>query len=74
MADTKPMKIHMHSSTQLDKDEKGKIVDQMIYLGMINSFLYLTFIRPNITHNVHLCARFQSYLEESRLKIVKMIF
>lgn len=31
MVDTKPMKIHMHTSTSLDKDENGKNVDQMVY-------------------------------------------
>ena len=44
--------------TKLDKDEKGKDVNQKLYRGMIGSLLYLTASRPNIMFCVCLCARF----------------
>lgn len=58
MEDAKQMKTPMHASNPLSKDESGKPVDQMIYRGMIGSFLYLTANRPDIMHSICLCARF----------------
>ena len=40
---------------------------------MIGSFLYLTANRPDIMYNMCLCARFQSNLQGSHLKVVKRI-
>ena len=36
------------TSTKINADEVGKIVDQKTYRGMIGSLLYLTFSRPDI--------------------------
>ena len=47
----------MGSSIKLDMDEKGKLVDQTKYRGMIGSLLYLT---TNIMYSVCLCARLQT--------------
>ena len=74
MNDVKPMKTPMHASKSLNKDESGKPIDQTIYRGMIRSLLYLTSSRPDITHSVCLCARFQYDPRESHLKAVKRIF
>ena len=52
----------MSTSTELDKDEKGKSVDIKTYRGMIESLLYLTASRPDIMFSVCLCARFQLVL------------
>ena len=64
----------MSPATKLDKDERGKDVNQKLYRGMIGSLLYLTASRPDITFSVCLCARFQACLKESHLSIVKRIF
>ncbi|EOY21627.1 Uncharacterized protein TCM_013597 [Theobroma cacao] len=50
----------MSPSTKLDKDDKGKNVDQKLYRGMIGSLLYLIASRLDILFNVCLCATFQS--------------
>src|SRR5256886_9376141 len=63
----------MGTTTNLDKDEIGKSVDQKVYRGMIGSLLYLTASRPNIIFSVCLCARYQSNPKESHLKSVKKI-
>ena len=60
--------------TKLDKDEKGKDVNQKLYRGMIGSLLYLTTSRPDIMFCVCLCARFQACLKESHLIALKRIF
>jgi len=48
----------MVTNFYLDVDEGGKYVDQTKYRGMIGSLLYLTTSRPNIMHNMCVCARF----------------
>ena len=62
------------TSTKLDADEIGKVVDQKTYRGMIGSLLYLTASRPDIQFSVCLCARFQANPKESHLIAVKRIF
>ena len=68
------MATPMSPATKLDKDEKGKYVNQKLYRGMIGSLLYLTASRPNIIFSVCLCARFQACPKESHLSAVKRIF
>ena len=70
----KEMATPMSPATKLNKDEKGKNVNQKLYRGMIGSFLYLTASRPNIMFSVCLCARFQACSKESHLFAVKRIF
>ncbi|KAK6150908.1 hypothetical protein DH2020_015840 [Rehmannia glutinosa] len=64
----------MATNVKIDKDEKGKSVDESKYRGMIGSLLYLTASRPDILHAVCLCARFQSNPKESHMSAVKRIF
>ncbi|KAK6141847.1 hypothetical protein DH2020_024406 [Rehmannia glutinosa] len=64
----------MATNVKIDKDEKGKSVDESKYRGMISSLLYLTASRPDILHVVCLCARFQSNPKESHMSAVKRIF
>ncbi|KAK6142556.1 hypothetical protein DH2020_022904 [Rehmannia glutinosa] len=64
----------MWQFVKIDKDEKGKSVDESKYRGMIGSLLYLTASRPDILHVVCLCARFQSNPKESHMSAVKRIF
>ncbi|KAK6143484.1 hypothetical protein DH2020_023832 [Rehmannia glutinosa] len=64
----------MATNVKIDKDEKGKSVDESKYRGMIGSLLYLTASRPDILHVVCLCTRFQSNPKESHMSVVKRIF
>ncbi|KAK6148275.1 hypothetical protein DH2020_019187 [Rehmannia glutinosa] len=64
----------MATNVKIDKDEKGKSVDESKYRGMIGNLLYLTAIRPDILHAVCLCAHFQSNPKESHMSAVKRIF
>ena len=74
LEEVKTMSTPMGSSIKLDMDEKGKLVDQTKYKGMIGSLLYLMTSRPDIMYNVCLCARFQAWPKESHLNAVKIIF
>ena len=74
LEEVKTKSTPMGSSIKLDMDEKGKLVDQTKYKGMIGSLLYLMTSRPDIMYNVCLCARFQAWPKESHLNVVKIIF
>ena len=63
----------MSTSIKLDKDEKGKSIDQTKYWGMIGSLLYLIASRPDIMFSVCMCARYQSNPKKSHLSAVKRI-
>ena len=58
MEEAKVMKTPMSSSIKLDKDEKVKFIDLIMYRGMIGSLLYLNASRPDIRYSVCFCARF----------------
>ena len=58
MENMKLINAPMGTSTNLDADLEGKIVDTKQFRGMIGSLLYLTSFRPNIQFYVCLCARF----------------
>ena len=74
MDSTSSKNTPMSTTTQLDKDENGKSIDQKLYRGMIGSLLYITASRPDIMFSVCLCARYQSDPKESHIKAVKRIF
>jgi hypothetical protein len=42
MGELKPMSTPMSTATVMDLDENGGAVDQMEYMSMISSLLYLT--------------------------------
>jgi hypothetical protein len=58
MDDSKPLSTPMSTTTTLDADEDGKLVDQKEYRSMISSLLYLTATRPDIQFSVCLCTHF----------------
>ncbi|CAM8953839.1 unnamed protein product [Rhodiola kirilowii] len=58
---------------KITKDEAGTSVDQTLYRSMIGSLLYLTANRPDIAHDVGVCARYQANPKESHLMNVKRI-
>jgi hypothetical protein len=47
MAELKPMSTSMSTTTALDLNENGEVVDQREYRIMIGSVLYLTATRPD---------------------------
>ena len=71
MENLKPINAPMGTSTNLDADPEGKMVDAKQFQGMIRSLLYLTSSRPDIQFSVCLCARFQVSHRESHLKTIK---
>ena len=73
LKDSKSYGTPLTSTCKLDKDIKGKKVDQKLYRGMIGSLLYLTASRPDIMYSTCMCARFQSDPRESHLIVVKRI-
>ncbi|GKE51835.1 putative reverse transcriptase, RNA-dependent DNA polymerase, partial [Tanacetum coccineum] len=58
----------------LVKDEEAEDVDVHLYRSMIESLMYLTASRPDITFAVCACARFQVTPKTSHLYAVKRIF
>ena len=64
----------MSPIAKIDKDDKGKDVNQKLYKSMIGSLLYLTANRPDIMFCVCLCARFQACPKESHSITLKRIF
>jgi hypothetical protein len=60
MADAKPLSTPMSTTTALDLDEDGEVVDQREYRSMITSLLYLTVTWPDIQFAMCLCALFQA--------------
>ena len=73
MENCKEASTPVATSTYLDLDEKGKLVDESKYRGMIGSLLYLTISRADIMFSVCLCARYQANPKESHLTAVKKI-
>jgi hypothetical protein len=73
MKNAKPIKTPMGTNGHLDLDTGGKSVDQMVYLSMICSLLYLCASRPHIMLSVCMCARFQANPKEVHLRVVKRI-
>jgi hypothetical protein len=60
MAELKPVSTSMSTATLLDPDENGEATDQMEYMSMIGSLLYLTVRQSNLQFAVCLCACFQA--------------
>ncbi|KAL0556158.1 hypothetical protein IC582_004668 [Cucumis melo] len=58
---------------KITKDTVGTAVDHKLYRSMIESLLYLTAIRLDITYAVGICARYQADPHTSHLNIVKRI-
>ena len=63
----------MSTTTQLSKDASGKDVEQTLYKSVIESLLYLTACRPDISFSVKACARYHANPKESHLITIKRI-
>lgn len=73
MGEAKPLSMPMSTTTALDADEEGEVVDQKEYRSMIGSSLYLTATRLDIQFAICLCARFQASPHTSHRQAVKRI-
>jgi hypothetical protein len=58
MDDSKPLSTPMSTTTSLDADKDGELMDQKEYRRLIGSLLYLTAMRPDIQFSVCLCTCF----------------
>ena len=58
MGEAKLVSTNMSTTTALDANEEGEVVDQKEYRHMIGCLLYLTVMRPDIQFIVCLCACF----------------
>jgi hypothetical protein len=60
MNESKAISTPMGTNGNLDSDASGNMVDQKLYRSMIESLLYVTASRPDVTFSVYMCARFQA--------------
>jgi hypothetical protein len=74
MEDSSPISTHMVVGCKLSKYDISPDVDQMSYLSMIGSLLYITTSRPNIMQAVGMVGRYQSSPKQSHLVAVTRIF
>ncbi|GJU57242.1 retrovirus-related pol polyprotein from transposon TNT 1-94 [Tanacetum coccineum] len=69
-----PVDTPMVEKSKLDKDTQGKAVNPTHYRGMVDTLMYLTASRPDLTFYVCMCARYQEKPTKNHLHAVKRIF
>ncbi|GJY72473.1 retrovirus-related pol polyprotein from transposon TNT 1-94 [Tanacetum coccineum] len=74
MESSDPVDTFMVEKSKLDEDTQGKVVDPTHYHGMIDTLMYLTASKPDLTFVVCMCARYQAKPTEKHLHAVKRIF
>nr|GEV96698.1 copia protein [Tanacetum cinerariifolium] len=57
-----------------DEYPQGKVVDPTYYCGMVDTLMYLTASRPDLTFAACMCARYQEKPTENHLHALKRIF
>ena len=63
----------MSLNVKLTIDLLGKSIDSSLYKSMIDSLLYLTASRPDISYSVGVCARYQANPKESHMITLKRV-
>ena len=63
----------MLTNIKWSNDDSGKGVEEKLYMNMIDSLLYLTTSKPNVTFSIGACTRYQTWLKESHLTVLKHI-
>ena len=63
----------MSLNVKLTIDLLGKSIDSSLYKSMIDSLLYLTASRPDISYSVKVCARYQVNPKESHMITLKRV-
>ncbi|GJT78827.1 retrovirus-related pol polyprotein from transposon TNT 1-94, partial [Tanacetum coccineum] len=74
MESSVPVDTPMVEKSKLDEDPQGKAVDPTHYRGMVDTLMYLTASRPDLTFVVCMCARYQAKPTEKHLHVIKRIF
>ncbi|GJY38049.1 hypothetical protein Tco_0424413 [Tanacetum coccineum] len=74
MESSDPMDTPMVEKSKLDEDTQGKPVDPTHYRGMVDTLMYLTTSRPDLTFVVCMCAWYQANPTKKHLHAVKRIF
>ncbi|GKE31786.1 retrovirus-related pol polyprotein from transposon TNT 1-94 [Tanacetum coccineum] len=74
MESSDPVDTPMVEKSKLDEDPQGKAVDPTHYHGMVDTLMYLTASRPDLTFVVCMCARYQAKPTKKHLHVVKRIF
>ncbi|GJU30327.1 retrovirus-related pol polyprotein from transposon TNT 1-94 [Tanacetum coccineum] len=74
MESSDPVDTPMMEKSKLDEDTQGKAIDPTHYLRMIDTLMYLTVSRPDLTFVVCMCVRYQAKPTEMHLNAVKRIF
>ena len=70
---TSSVRIPISPNVKLTIDLLRKSVDSSLYRSMIDSLLYLTASRPDISYNVGVCARYQVNPKKSHMSALKRI-
>jgi len=73
MEDSKPVCTPMVTGCSLSSNDESPTVDQLAYISMIGSLLYLTCTILDIMHAVGIVGRFQENPKESHLQAIKGI-
>ncbi|XP_035838071.1 secreted RxLR effector protein 161-like [Helianthus annuus] len=63
----------MEARLDIEKDEKGKLVDATKFRSLIGSLRYLLHTRPDLSYSVGVISRFMQEPKESHLKVLKHI-
>ena len=63
----------MSLNVKLTIDLLGKSIDSSLYKIMIDSLLYLTASRPDISYSVEVCARYQVNPKQSHMITLKRV-
>ncbi|GJT75632.1 retrovirus-related pol polyprotein from transposon TNT 1-94 [Tanacetum coccineum] len=74
MESSDPVDTLMVEKSKLDEDTHGKAIDPTHYRGMMDTLMYLTANRPDLTFIVCMCARYKAKPTEKHLHAVKRIF
>ncbi|GJX75466.1 retrovirus-related pol polyprotein from transposon TNT 1-94 [Tanacetum coccineum] len=74
MESSDPVDTPMVEKSKLNKDTQVKVVDPTHYRGMVDTLMYLTANRPDLTFFVCMCARYQANPTKKHLHAVKRIF
>lgn len=73
MIDCNPTKYPMDPKEQLDKDEKGKLVDGTQYRSMVGCLRYLVHTRPDLAYAVGIVSRYMENPTVTHQNAVKRI-
>ncbi|GJV32873.1 integrase, catalytic region, zinc finger, CCHC-type containing protein [Tanacetum coccineum] len=69
-----PVDTPMVEKSKLDEDTQGKAIDPTHYRRMVDTLMYLTASRPDLTFVVCMCARYQAKPTKKHLHAIKRIF